>query len=282
MIVPELPEVQVVVNDLNAARIMGHQIINIAVYWPATISGFDLQSFGRRVTGRTIDAIGRRGKYILFELDDTSIMAVHLRMSGRFMLMQGSQRRPRHVHVELEFDDRRRLWFHDTRKFGRFYHASNVSSICGHLGPEPLDRRFSRKVLTALLLGRRRQIKPLLLDQTIVAGLGNIYVDEALWTAGIHPLRGSNTLSMEEIRRLHAAIRSVLRQGLKHAGTSLGSGLSNFASLGNTTGDPARGSNASHLKVFRRTGQPCLRCRHTILRIKVAQRSTHICPRCQR
>lgn len=279
---PELPEVQVVVNDLNAAGIVGPKITRIHVRWPASISGLDVPSFGRRVTGRSIAAIRRRGKYILFELDDTSVMAVHLRMSGRFMLMKVTARRLRHVQVELIFDDHRRLWFHDTRKFGRFYHASDLQSICGHLGVEPLEQNFSRKVLAALLLKRHRQIKPLLLDQTIVAGLGNIYVDEALWSAGIHPLRGSHTLSLKEIRRLHAAIRRVLRQGLKHSGTSLGDGLNNFTSIGVTPSNSGRGSNASHLKVFRRTGQPCPRCQSTILRIKVAQRSTHICPRCQR
>ena len=279
---PELPEVQVVVNDLNIAGIIGHKINRINVNWPASISGLDRQSFGRWVCGRSIGAIRRRGKYILFELDDASIMAVHLRMSGRFMLVQGSDSPSRHVQVELTFDDRRRLWFHDTRKFGRFYLASDEVLICGHLGLEPLEQEFSRKALASLLLERRRQIKPLLLDQTIVAGLGNIYVDEALWTAGIHPLRGSHTLSLKEIRRLHAAIRQVLRQALKHSGTSLGDGQNNFASIGGTPGNSGRGSHASHLKVFRRTGQPCPRCRSTIQRIKVAQRSTHICPQCQR
>lgn len=279
---PELPEVQVVVNDLNAAGISGHKIVRIEVHWPASISGSNVHYFRRRVTGRTLGAIRRRGKYILFELDDSSIMAVHLRMSGRIMLMQGPDRPPRHVQIELVFEDHRRLWFHDTRKFGRFYHAFDVASICGQLGLEPLEQEFSRKVLASLLMQRRRQIKPLLLDQAIVAGLGNIYVDEALWTAGIHPLRGSHTLSLEEIRRLHAAIRRVLRQGLKHSGTSLGDGLNNFASIGSTPENSGQGSNASHLKVFRRTGEACPRCRSTILRIKVAQRSTHICPRCQR
>ena len=279
---PELPEVQVVVNDLNGAGIVGHKITRIHVHWPANISGLDAPFFNRRMTGRTIIDIRRRGKYILFELDDTSTMAVHLRMSGRFVLMKGPGRPPRHVQVELVLDDYRRLWFHDTRKFGRFYHALDLQSICGHLGVEPLGQNFSRKMLAVLLLKRHRQIKPLLLDQTIVAGLGNIYVDEALWSAGVHPLRGSHTLSVEEIQRLHAAIRRVLRQGLKNSGTSLGDGQNNFASLAGTPGTAGRGNNAVHLKVFRRTGQPCPRCRSTILRIKVAQRSTHICPVCQR
>jgi formamidopyrimidine-DNA glycosylase len=278
---PELPEVQVVVNDLIAAGVVGHKITRIKVNWPASISGSDVTTFRLRVTGRTIVAIRRRGKYILFELEDTSTMAVHLRMSGRFVLMKGPGRPPRHVQVEMVFDDHRRLWFHDTRKFGRFYHALDLQSICGHLGVEPLAPNFSRKVLASLLLKRHRQIKPLLLDQTIVAGLGNIYVDEALWSAGIHPLRGSHTLTLEEIRRLHSAIHRVLRQGIKHSGTSLGDGLNNFTSIGVTPINSGRGSNASHLKVFRRTGQPCPRCRSKIQRIKVAQRSTHICPLCQ-
>ena len=176
-------------------------------------------------------------------------MAVHLRMSGRFILAQPSDRPSRHVQIEIDFDHGCRLWFHDTRKFGRFYLAPDARTICGHLGPDPMERQFSANTLSALLAGHRRQLKPLLLDQTVVAGLGNIYVDEALWTAAIHPQRQSHTLTSGEIKRLHAGIRKVLRQGLNNAGTSLGRGKNNFTSLGQTPGN-----NGASLNVYQRTG----------------------------
>jgi formamidopyrimidine-DNA glycosylase len=273
---PELPEVQVMVNDLNAAAVTGHLIKKVAVFWPATISGLGVQAFCRALTQRSVVGIHRRGKYILYELDDTQIMAVHLRMSGRFMLVPPACPRPRHVQVEFVLDDGRRLWFHDTRKFGRFYLAPDAASICGHLGPEPMTPGFTQAVLARALARRRRQLKPLLLDQTFVAGLGNIYVDEALWAAVLHPQRNSNALSKLEIARLHRAVLTVLRQGIKHAGTSLGQGQNNFCSLGAVPGNHAR-----FLKVYHRTGHPCPRCGQPIERIIVGQRSTHICPACQ-
>ena len=283
---PELPEVQVVVDDLNAAGLVGRRIDSIVVYWTGLIQGLAPRIFINRVKGRCIGAVHRRGKYILFALDDGSTMAVHLRMSGRFILIQGRLRRPRHVHLALGLDDDRRLWFYDPRKFGRFYHDPKESNICGHLGIEPLAPDFNHKKLGVLLYQHRRQIKPLLLDQTMVAGLGNIYVDEALWAAGIHPLRASGTLSWAEIRRLHTAVRRVLRQGIKHSGTSLGRGQGNFASISpgasnSSQTEGKRGANAVNLKVYRRTGQPCPRCREAIQRIVVGQRGTHICSHCQ-
>jgi formamidopyrimidine-DNA glycosylase len=273
---PELPEVQTVVDDLNAARITDRVITRVIVYWPATIDNLTPFKFSRSLKGRMIKSIHRRGKFILFDLDDSSVLAVHLRMSGRFLMAGTPKPPPRHVHVILGFDDRRQLWFQDTRKFGRFYLAHDVQTICGHLGPEPLGPQFTRRTLRSLLAKYRRQLKPLLLDQTVIAGLGNIYVDEALWAASLNPLRSSDTLSGEEIKRLYRAIRSVLRQGIKNAGTSLGKGLNNYTRMGESAGE-----NASHLKVFRRTGSPCKRCSQSIERIRVGQRSTHYCPVCQ-
>jgi formamidopyrimidine-DNA glycosylase len=274
---PELPEVQTIVNDLNAARIAGRTVIRAEVFWPRTIALLPAADFCRRIEGQVIDSIRRRGKFVLFGFRSGPTLAVHLRMTGRFQMMPASGRPTKHVHVILELDDGRCLWFRDTRKFGRFYLADDPECILGRLGPEPLDPYFTAGLLARRLAGQRRAIKPLLLDQSFIAGLGNIYVDEALWAAKIHPLRRSHTLSAKQNVDLHRAIRRVLRQGLKHAGTTLGKGQSNFYSL-----DENRGGNDAHLKVFRRTGAPCPRCKLPIVRLVVAQRSTHICAGCQK
>ena len=176
----------------------------------------------------------------------------------------------------LAFEDGSDLRFHDTRKFGRVYLVADAERILGRLGPEPLDPLFTPRMLFAGLRKRSRLVKPLLLDQSFVAGLGNIYTDEALWEAKIHPRRSSDSLSQKEAEALHAAIRKVLRRGLKNLGTSLGTGKANFYSVGRR-----RGRNRDELVVFRRTGMPCPRCAVPVQRIIVGQRSTHICPKCQ-
>ena len=276
-IMPELPEVQTMVDGLNTAGILGLTIDGVAVHWRATIATPDVRQFCRTLKGRRFTSFSRRGKFILASLDDNRVMAVHLRMSGRFVLATPQDQRSRHIQVTFRFEDGRRLWFHDTRKFGRICLARDVQMICGHLGVEPLSPQFSGAVLSGLLAKSRRQLKPLLLDQTVIAGLGNIYADEALYLAGIHPLRQSHTLSELEVKRLHRSIRRVLRQGLDNAGTSLGRGKNNFVSIGNRPGN-----NASNLHVYRQTGQPCRKCGASIERIIVGQRSTHICRSCQR
>lgn len=204
-------------------------------------------------------------------------MAIHLRMTGSFDLVSSQKVPGAHVHMTLDLDDGRRLMFHDPRKFGRIYLTFDIASITGSLGPEPLSPEFTAKKLAAKIRERRRQLKPLLLDQSFIAGMGNIYVDEALWGAGISPVRPANTLVCKEIKSLHRSIRSVLRQGIRNAGTSLGVGLGNYRGLQN-----ARGRNSSYLKVFRRTGQPCPRCGQAIERMLVGQRSTHFCGQCQK
>jgi formamidopyrimidine-DNA glycosylase len=274
--VPELPEVQTIVNDLNTAGLVGCVVVRSEVFWPATIASCSAAEFGRRIRGQVIERIRRRGKFVLFGFKNGPTLAVHLRMTGRFLLMPAGTPPSRHVHVVLALQDDRCLWFHDTRKFGRFYLAELPEAIVGNLGPEPLGPEFTAGLLARRLVRRARALKPLLLDQSFLAGLGNIYVDEALWAAKLHPLRRCDTLSTDQIARLHRAIRQVLRQGLKHAGTTLGKGQSNFYSL-----NESRGGNDAHLKVFRRTGEPCPRCAASIVRLVVGQRSTHICEKCQ-
>ncbi len=274
---PELPEVQTVVDDLIAAGVPGVVITGTRVFWKKTVATHSSADFCKEIRNRQIAAISRRGKFIIFELQPEMALLFHLRMTGRFVLAQAGSRRTRHDHLIFRLQDGRQLRFHDTRKFGRVFLADTPHAITGHLGPEPLADEFTAKKLAAMLSARQRQLKPLLLDQAFIAGMGNIYVDEALWEARLHPLRNSATLEAAQAVQLHRSIRRVLRQGLNNSGTTLGSGKANFYSL-----ERKSGRNRSFLKVFRRTGQPCPRCGHPIERLVVGQRSTHICSRCQK
>ncbi len=274
---PELPEVQTIVNDLNNSGIIGVRIRGAEVFWSRTIAAPSSGSFCRQLKGREFTAICRRGKHLVFETDADLTMLLHLRMSGRLHLVRAGTPRIKHEHVIIKFDDRRQLRFHDTRKFGRIHLTEDPKDVLGHLGPEPLEKKFTAKVLAERLKRHNRMLKPLLLDQHFIAGLGNIYVDEALWDARLHPLRISSSLSQTEIKALRRAIPKVLKRGLKNMGTSLGTGETNFYSVASRSG-----RNRDELKVFRRTDLPCPRCKTTIQRIIVGQRSTHICSQCQR
>ena len=274
---PELPEVETIARDLNAAGVTGKALTGARVYWRRTIAEPSVEEFCRLIKQKQIVAIGRRGKFLVIDLAGGYKLLMHLRMSGRLHLVPSDTERLAHEHVALVFEDGRELRFHDTRKFGRIYLVQDADGILGRLGPEPLAPAFTAATLFKLMRNHSRQVKPLLLDQGFVAGLGNIYTDEALWEARIHPCRFSDSLAQEEAKALHAGIQSVLLRGLKNLGTSLGTGKANFYSVGHR-----RGRNRDELKVFRRTGEPCLRCRTPIQRLRVGQRSTHICPECQK
>ncbi len=273
---PELPEVQTIVDDLNQAGLVGRTVSGCRVSWPKTVAGMAVDEFCRLITGRCVAGLGRRGKFIRIDLAGGGALLIHLRMTGRLVLSGARTPVGRHEHVRFLLDDGRELRFYDPRKFGRIRLTDDPQSVLGALGPEPLAEDFTARVLSQRLAGRRRALKPLLLDQSVLAGLGNIYVDEALWEARLHPLRPASDLSAAEIRALHRAVRRVLRRGLANGGTSLGHGQGNFSAT--TRG---AGENGKALKVFRRTGQNCPRCQTAIQRLVVGQRSTHVCPCCQ-
>lgn len=274
---PELPEVQTVVNDLEAAGLTGKTITGAQVFWPRTVDTLPPQEFCRTISGQIIKTLWRRAKFIVVDFVEPLHLFIHLRMSGRLHLTTPDEPRQKHEHLILDFDDGRQLRFHDTRKFGRMYLVHDPDEVIGRLGPEPLDPAFTPTIFTERLQARQRLLKPLLLDQTFLAGLGNIYVDEALWEARIHPQRLSSSLSATEVQALHLAIRNVLQRGLKNLGTTLGTGKANFYSVARR-----EGRNKDELQVFRRSNLPCPRCRTMIKRILVGQRSTHICPNCQK
>ncbi len=275
---PELPEVETVVKDLNSRDICGCSIVSVYIGWPRTVAPRSVNSFKRAIKDAVIEGVTRRGKYIIFNLSNNMRMLVHLRMTGKLLFQQESFKPGKHDHVVFTLNDRRKLIFNDTRKFGRVSLISDSDEDpTSKLGPEPLESGFTSRWLKKKLETKRRQLKPLLLDQSFIAGLGNIYVDEALWEARIHPERLSASITADEATALHKAIRTVLKRGIKNCGTTLGKSDTNFYSVAGR-----RGRNADELNVFRRTGKPCPVCGTAIERIIVGQRSTHFCPKCQR
>ena len=270
---PELPEVEYVARQLRDSLI-GRRIERAEVLWARTVEPAEPDEFAQRVAGRTVRGVGRRGKYLLLELDEGLSLAIHRRMSGNLIFAPRGAQRP-YVRVRFALDDGRDLLYTDPRKFGRVTLLESGGQTAGMaaLGPEPLAAEFTPAVLAARLAGRRRAIKALLLDQTAVAGLGNIYADEALFRARIHPLRPASSLTPAEIRRLHEGIRGALETGLAHGGTTFG----RYRDVNDEAG-----RNLEHVAVYQRTGQLCPRCgRARIERITVAQRGTHFCPHCQ-
>jgi len=274
---PELPEVETVVRGLLEADVCGHRIRGVRVSWERTLSGLAVDAFAAGVRDHRIEAIERRAKYIVMRLEPSCWLLIHLRMTGSLSVKSAADPREAAERASLILDDGREIRFRDTRKFGRWTLTGDPDAVLGRLGPEPLSDDFTVAVLRLALQAHNRMLKPLLLDQHVLAGLGNIYVDEALWEARLHPCRLSGSLTAAECRRLHTAIRRVLQRGVDGMGTTLGSGMTNFYSVAGR-----RGRNQDALNVFRRHGEACPRCKETLERIVVAQRSTHLCPHCQK
>lgn len=273
---PELPEVETIKNDLINAGIVGRTIQKVEVFWPKTVAYPDLNTFCNQLPNQKILQMERRGKYLIITLSK-GYLCVHLRMTGRLHLEQGDPIFNPHIRLRLLLDHKKRVDYYDTRKFGRWSLVEELSSFFKHLGPEPLNSEFTPELLYSKLQKYSRALKPLLLDQTFLAGLGNIYVDEALWEAQLHPLQPANSLTLKKAQQLYASIQKVLKRGIVSQGTTLGKGKSNYYRL-----DGSKGSHQTLLSVFRRTGLPCPRCGQPIKRIIVAQRSTHFCPYCQK
>jgi formamidopyrimidine-DNA glycosylase len=272
---PELPEVETIRADL-ARQLAGRQFTGAEVFWERTIARPDAARFGPLLAGRRIIEIGRRGKFLLFHLDQGAALVAHLRMTGRLRLRPAGTERSRHLRAVLHLDGGDELHFEDQRKFGRLYlvcDESELQQVLAKVGPEPLASTFTLEELRRRLQGRRTLLKPLLLDQRFLAGLGNIYADEALFRARLHPLRRSDTLTPDEVRRLHQGILEALHQGIHNRGTTL-------ASYRDAWGTAGR--NQEQLLVFRRQGRPCPRCGTPIEKTRVAGRGTHVCPSCQR
>jgi len=273
--VPELPEVETTVRLLRP-RLEGRRVVDAAVHWPRTLGGQDEAQFRAAVCGARVARLWRRAKFIALDLErrrsPAGTLLCHLRMSGRLVVEAAGAELDPHVRVVLRLD-RGALHFNDARKFGRFFHCADPAAFLAALGPEPLGAAFTADWLARALRARRRLLKPLLLDQSFVAGLGNIYVDEALHRAGLHPLRRSDRVPRGAARRLHAAIRATLEAAIEREGSS-------FDVFYRTPeGNPGRFQD--QWLAYGREGEPCRRCGRAIRRIVVGQRGTHLCTRCQ-
>jgi len=268
---PELPEVESVVRRL-APALRGRGVTAFESLWARQCSP-TAAGVKRAVVGRRIESVSRRAKYIVMALDDGSWLLVHLKMSGRLEHVgrdgQEAAELLRHIRARFALDDGSTLLFDDARKFGRIAHTRDLAAATAHLGIEPLSDDFTVDWLRRGLEDRSRQLKPLLLDQSFIAGLGNIYVDESLHMARLHPLTPSDRVKREQVPTLHAAIRAVLSDAIERNGTSFDWIYPD-------------GQMQDHLLVYGRAGELCRTCRTTIEALRIGQRGTHICPRCQR
>jgi formamidopyrimidine-DNA glycosylase len=273
---PELPEVETVRLGLDP-HLVGRRIERIVPgAFPGIMNGLDVELASTLLAGRPFTGTRRRGKYLLFDLDESETIVVHLRMTGVLTLLDRNDSPERFQHLSIELDNGKDLRYSDQRKFGRVTLASadEIDALMRKLGPEPLLPEFTGDVLHSLVNRRTAPIKAVLLDQHTVAGLGNIYVDEALFHARIHPARIANTLTFEESALLAGTIKQVLQVGLDHRGTS-------FSSFRDVYGE--KGSNQDQLVVYGRGGGgfPCVRCGAPLRRTIVAGRGTSFCPDCQ-
>lgn len=274
---PELPEVETVTRLIRPG-VEGQRVRGAEVFWERTIGEQSPDEFEASLRKKTIARAWRRAKYIVLELQargkPAGQLLIHLRMTGRLHVVDAKSEVGPYERVRLLLEKGRALSFVDVRKFGRFIYLEDAESVFGRLGPEPLEDHFTADWLREALRGRSRALKPLLLDQSFLAGLGNIYVDEALFRARLHPLRRADSLRAPQAKALHGQIRLVLQEAIEREGSS-------FDTFYRTPeGQP--GSYQHQFQVYGRDGKPCRVCGATLRKLVVGQRGTHICGRCQR
>ncbi|KMK53065.1 Formamidopyrimidine-DNA glycosylase [Fructobacillus sp. EFB-N1] len=272
---PELPEVETVRRGLTAL-VQGAKINSVAVPYPKAIVS-DLTNFQTDLAGATIDKIDRRGKFLLFRLSNQKTLVSHLRMEGQYSVEPVGETPHKHTEVIFTLDDDRDLMYNDTRRFGRMQlvptgkEYQEVSGLA-KMGPEPTEADLDITYLTSILAKSHRKIKPFLLDQSNVAGLGNIYTDEVLWQTKVHPETLTDHLSAEEVSNLRQNIIQEINRATVHHGTTVHSFSNVFGEVGQFQNE---------LDVYGRAGEPCRRCGTTLVKIKVTQRGTTYCPNCQ-
>jgi formamidopyrimidine-DNA glycosylase len=269
---PELPEVETIRHALlqggrGGVSVVGRRVLASHLLWQRTLAVPSPAEFHQRIIGQIIQDVNRRGKYLLLHLSADTLL-IHLRMSGDLFVEKQEAPVEPHHRMMLDLEGNFRLVLNDTRKFGRAWLVTDPQTLLGDLGPEPLDGDFTPYEFHQRLHAHRRQLKPLLLDQTFIAGLGNIYTDEALHMSGLHPLMISNTLEITQSERLLASIRKVLQEGIRRQGASI-----DWVYKG--------GGFQDYFRVYQRTGKPCPVCGTPIQRIMVGQRGTHFCSNCQ-
>ena len=269
---PELPEVESVLRSLRdgTPRLPGRVISRVCLLWDSLLCDRSPGEFSYELEGMTFSTILRHGKYLIFRLYRTGIdcresfLIVHLRMTGRLYLVPSEQAIERHTRLALLLDENLALRFDDPRKFGRVWLVDDPDEVLSGLGPDALT--VSLAVFKSLISNYQRQIKPLLLDQSFLAGIGNIYADESLFRAGIHPLTSSRSLTDRDVERLHRSVSEVLAEAVENNGANI---------------DGVFEEGGFIVSVYGRTGKPCPRCGSAIIKIRVGQRGTHLCPACQ-
>ncbi len=269
---PELPEVETTVRSLREPLI-NKTIVGMKNDWPGHIVNAEISEFRDRVVGSTFQSIARRGKYLIFSLDSGEFLIIHLKMTGHLSVVDELEPQDPYAHTVFLLDSGKELRFRDVRKFGRIYLVEDRDQVLGKLGPEPLEKSFTPELLYSMLQRRKRILKPLLLDQSFIAGLGNIYADEALHRAAIHPRRHSNSLNQAESHSLFHGIRDILEMAINRNGASIDS---------YRKPDGSKGSMQNSLQVYGRSGEPCPRCGNSVQRVILGNRSSHFCPSCQK
>lgn len=274
---PELPEVETIRSSLQA-QIMGLQIVDVVVHRPKTIDNVSVEVFTQQLKGKTLKKINRKAKHLIFEFETLDILMTHLKMSGAYLVRQPSDALEKHVHVVFYLSDGLELRFKDLRAFGRMLYFSSMDEAqsatkISQLAPEPLSSQFTYEHFASRLNKYSTTIKPLLLDQErVVCGLGNIYVDESLFCAGVHPLSKANELTDVQSEKLYESIKRIISEAIKQGGTT-------FRDYVDSSGK--KGQYAENLYVYGRKKQLCKVCETPIIYQKVAQRGTHFCPQCQ-
>jgi formamidopyrimidine-DNA glycosylase len=269
---PELPEVETVARDLRGL-IVGATIVDAETRWARTLRGITPEAFADGVAGRRIEGVSRRGKQVVVSLDGDAFLTIHLKMTGQLFVVRQDTPGDPYVRLILQLEDGREMRFRDIRKFGRvgLYLAADDDPFAT-TGPEPLADSFTVAAFRRRIRGRKGRLKPLLLDQSFIAGVGNIYADEALWAARLHPLRTARTLRPADERRLWLELRRILAEAVIRRGSS----------IDDYTAPDGDGEMQEHLRVYQLAGEPCLRCGRPIRRIVVGGRATHFCSWCQR
>ena len=267
---PELPEVETTKNEL-IPHVVGRKISDVTLFWEGIVHHPSAEEFRSRLIGQEIKGLARRGKYLLFNLTSGEVLIIHLKMSGSLLLNPTSAELDRFIRAIFHLE-KKGLYFRDPRKFGVMWLAKDADSVVGKLGPEPLEADFTPQILAQLLANRTAPVKALLCDQTFIAGIGNMYADEALFAAGIHPLRPGGGLSQNEIERLHHAIQQVLLSGIGNKGASV---VNYYRPSGEL------GTAHFEFKVAHRRGETCPVCSTPIQRLPIRNRGSYFCPRCQ-
>ena len=268
---PELPEVETIKREL-APRVVGRSFSGVTLNWPKAVQIPSPEAFSHSLVGKKIEKVDRRGKYLILRLSGGEALILHLRMSGSLLLRSSPGEPAPYFRTIFLLDNGVELCFRDPRKLGAMWMVKDEHSVVGKLGPEPLEPGFTPEVLVQRLSNRSAPIKAVLCDQTVLAGVGNMYADEALFAAGIHPLKRANSLSKEEVLRLHRAVRQVLEDAIASSGAST-------RDYRRPSGEP--GSAQYAFQVAHRGGQPCPVCSTPIERIPIRNRGTYFCPRCQ-